>query len=74
MIYRITLTPTDAGWALRAPELAGELAFLSGARAEAAGRDLAARLARAGRTVELHIVLRNGEVAATVLYPAAQAA
>jgi hypothetical protein len=71
MTLAITVYPAGQGWALSAPDLAGEIYFISGGKAEASARTLARRLARAGRSVLLEIVLRDGSIAARALYPSA---
>jgi hypothetical protein len=60
MAIAITITPADDGWTLRAGSLGMEQHFLSGSRAESAGRALANSLARTGQAAELEIRLRDG--------------
>jgi len=74
MTLAITVHPAGQGWAISTPDLAGEIYFISGGKAEAAARALARRLARAGRSVELEIVLRDGSIAARAVYPGAHLA
>jgi xanthine/CO dehydrogenase XdhC/CoxF family maturation factor len=69
MTFAITVHPAGQGWAVSAPDLADEIYFISGGKAEAAARALARRLARAGKSVELEIVLRDGSIATRALYP-----
>ncbi len=68
MARQIHVTPAGVGWAVRFDGFE-DLLFKTGARAEAAARALAGRLAAAGRAAELHIFLRDGSLAARVLYP-----
>ena len=70
MALSITILPVDEGWTLRSPALGAEMFFTMGGRAEAAGRALARRLAEAGQTVELEVVLRDGTVAGVIPFPA----
>jgi hypothetical protein len=45
------------------------LGFTTGARAEAAARNLASRSAREGRDAEVRIYLRDGSLAGAFVYP-----
>jgi hypothetical protein len=74
MALSITIRPADGGWAVRSADLGQDLVFASGARAEAFGRELAARWARDGRVVELEIILRDETVAAVIPFGRAAAA
>jgi hypothetical protein len=74
MALSITIVSAGDGWTLRSAELGLDLTFASGGRAEAEGRELAGRLARAGQAVELEIILRDGTVAAVVPFAAGAAA
>lgn len=74
MVLEITITPVGDQWSLSAPELGEDLHFSGGGQAETAGRNLARRLAAAGQAATLTIVLRDGQVAARLPYPAALAA
>lgn len=74
MALAITISPEGQAWVLRSRPLGLEAIFRSGGRAEAAGRRLAERLARAGHDVELEITLRDGASAGRLPYPARRAA
>ena len=63
MEQEITVAPVTTGWTLKCTEADHEIYFRSGADAEAAARNLGARLARAGATVVIQIFLRDGTVA-----------
>ena len=43
MVHVINVTPAQGGWTVNAEPFANEMAFLSGAKAEAAARSLAGR-------------------------------
>ncbi len=70
---RIVVQPVGAAWEVHAPGLEAQV-FKTGGQAEEAARRLAEGLARTGEHVELHLVLRNGELAAkfTCMPPLAQ--
>lgn len=74
MTISITISPEATGWVLRSRPLGLESMFRSGGRAEAAGRKLAERLARAGHDAELEIILRGGASAGRFPYTARRAA
>jgi len=74
MPHLITVLPVAENWIVRAPGLAEDLPFLSGAKAEAAARQLAGAAARTGRAAALEIYLRDGSLAGRIDYPAAIAA
>ena len=74
MALEITVRPVGDHWNLIAPGFGVDLLFASGARAEAEGRELARRLAAEGRDAELVIVVRGGEVAGRLAFPAEVAA
>lgn len=63
MTHLIIVEARGEGWAIRSDRLAADMTFRSGAAAEQAARNLAERLARAGRRVEVHIRMRNGALA-----------
>lgn len=63
----VAVEPLDSGWAVRAGELDNAMVFRSGKAAETAARDLAMRMAAAGRQTELRVTLRSGEIAARFL-------
>lgn len=63
MAQVISVAPTSGGWMVRAELMDAPMAFVSGAKAEAAARRLAARLARDGEPVEVEIYLRDGALA-----------
>jgi hypothetical protein len=73
-VITLTVAPADYGWVLRFPSLDADLFFLSGRRAEAAGRDLAERLAGAGHAVELEVFLRSAATAGRHHYAGSLAA
>lgn len=70
MALSIIVAPAGRGWVLRSSALGSEQFFSSGGRAEDAARNLAGRLAEAGRDAELEIVLRDGAVAGRLTFPA----
>ena len=59
----ISVQPFGDGWSVRSDAFDSEMMFLSGAKAEAAARRLAGKLARGGETAEVHIYLRDGQLA-----------
>ena len=63
MEQEITVAPITTGWTLKCTEVDHEIYFRSGADAEAAARNLGAKLARAGATVVIQIFVRDGAVA-----------
>lgn len=63
-MQHIDVRPLDGrGWEVRVSGVENPLVFRSGARAEAAARALARRLAAQGLASELTITLRDGWVA-----------
>jgi hypothetical protein len=70
MALLITVTPAEAGWTLQSDALEREVVFSSGAKAEAAARSLAQRIAEGGGAAELRIVVRDGSLGGAFLYPA----
>jgi hypothetical protein len=73
MIQAITVAPSAEGWTVRSDAIDSELYFQSGASAEAAARDLGARIAGTGAEVEIEIFLRDGSLAGRYAYPRAGA-
>jgi hypothetical protein len=69
MALLITVSPAGPGWALQSPGLDGDLVFSSGAKAEAAARRLAQRIAESGDAVELRVVVRDGSLGGVFIYP-----
>ncbi len=70
MALLISVSPAEQGWSVRSEALEAELTFERGARAEAAARDLANRLAASGRAAEVRVFLRDGAEAGRFLHPA----
>jgi hypothetical protein len=66
----IDVTPLDWGWRVSLDTLAGDMVFARGGAAEGAARRLAARLADHGLASELRIRLRDGSLAARLVWPA----
>jgi hypothetical protein len=66
----IEVAPLDWGWRVSLPTLAGDMVFARGGAAESAARRLAARLAGHGLASELRIRLRDGSLAARLVWPA----
>ncbi|MCC7267483.1 MAG: hypothetical protein IT546_09125 [Caulobacteraceae bacterium] len=64
----ISVTPADAGWAVRSEAIVGPLLFRSGAKAEAAAKRLAQALAAVGDPVRIDISLRNGQPGGRYLF------
>jgi hypothetical protein len=71
MALKIAVVPLGDGWAVRAGGFENDMLFAAGAKAEAAARDLARRIALGGRTAEVAIYLRDGALAGRFLHPAA---
>jgi len=69
MALLITVAPAGSGWSLQSAALVGDILFTSGAKAEAAARSLARRIAEGGGTAELRIVVRDGSLGGAFLYP-----
>ena len=69
MIQAITVAPSAEGWTVRSDAFDSEMFFRSGASAEAAARNLAARIADTGMDVEVEIFLRDGALAGRYAYP-----
>ncbi|MFC7380057.1 hypothetical protein [Brevundimonas sp. GCM10030266] len=73
MTVALSVAPVDGGWAVTADAFDNPMLFASGRAAERTGRDLALRLARAGREVQLDVRLRGGATAARFLcFPAVE--
>jgi hypothetical protein len=66
----ISVQPLGDGWSVRSDAFDSEMMFLSGAKAEAAARRLAATLAKSGESSEIRIFLRDGRLAGRVVKPA----
>lgn len=60
---RVSVLPAEAGWVVRSDAIANEQLFLSGRRAEAAGRRLVQALQAAGEPACLEVHLRDGGLA-----------
>ena len=59
----ITVKPGPTGWQVACAARGHHQAFVSGATAEAAARQLGAALARGGQATEIRIFLRDGSLA-----------
>jgi len=66
----ISVQPFGDGWSVRSDGFDSEMMFLSGAKAEAAARRLADKLAKGGESAEIHIYLRDGQLAGSFVRPA----
>jgi len=66
----VSVLPAETGWIVRSDEIANELVFKAGGRAEATARRLAEALAAGGQPVEIRIHLKSGELAGRFLCPA----
>jgi hypothetical protein len=73
MALKIAVVPIGDAWAVRSAGFENDMLFAAGAKAEAAARDLASRIAATGRTAEVAIFLRDGALAGRFLHPAASA-
>lgn len=62
----ISVQPLGDGWSVRSDAFDSEMMFLSGAKAEAAARRLAATLAKGGQRSEIRIFLRDGRLAGVI--------
>jgi hypothetical protein len=71
MALKISVVPLGDGWAVRSGGFENEMMFTAGAKAEAAARDLARRVAASGHTAEVAIFLRDGALAGRFLHAAA---
>ena len=65
----ISVQPLGDGWSVRSDAFDSEMMFLSGAKAEAAARRLADKLTKGGENAEIHIFLRDGQLAGRVVKP-----
>jgi hypothetical protein len=74
MALKISVVPIGDGWAVRSAGVDNDMLFAAGAKAEAAARDLARRIAQSGRATEVSIFLRNGALAGRFLHPPAETA
>jgi len=70
MALLISVAPAEQGWSVRSEALEAELTFERGGRAEAAARELANRVAAAGRAAEVRGFRRAGAEAGRCLRPA----
>lgn len=71
MALQISVAPAGEGWVLRSEAFDNEIMFPNGGKAEASARSLAQRYARAGRSAEVSIYLRDGALAGRFLHQAA---
>lgn len=67
MVQVITVEATQGGWTVQHEVAENAMMFRSGAKAEAAARDLASALAQRGAASEIHIYLRDGSLAGRYL-------
>ena len=74
MALLISVAPAGEGWSLRSDDLAEELIFQTGGKAEIAARALAHREAQEGRAAEVRIYLRGGALGGVLSYPSRGAA
>ncbi len=63
MVQVITVTPTQGGWTVQHDLAENPMMFRSGAKAEAAARDLGGVFAQGGSKAEIQIYLRDGTLA-----------
>ena len=63
MVQVISVEPMSAGWSVRLEGIDPPQIFPSGAKAEAAARQLGDRLSRSGAQAEIRIWLRDGALA-----------
>lgn len=68
---QIQVEPCGEGWAVKCDGVGNEQLFRSGRTAERVARRLGARLAAAGNWAEIHVRLRNGDVAGRFVCPPA---
>ena len=71
MVSVIVVEPLAHGWAVKQPSVDNSQVFASGAKAEAAARNLGARLANAGVPAEIQVYLRDGALAGRFVCAAA---
>jgi len=62
MVQVITVVPTQGGWTVQHDMADNPMMFRSGAKAEAAARDLGGAFAQRGSAAEIHIYLRDGSL------------
>jgi len=62
MVQVITVVPTQGGWTVQHDMADNPMMFRSGAKAEAAARDLGGAFAQCGSAAEIHIYLRDGSL------------
>jgi hypothetical protein len=67
--HLISVAPAGDGWAIQSDDLAENLIFQTGGRAERAARALARHKAEKGRDAEIRIYLRDGALAGVVAFP-----
>jgi hypothetical protein len=63
MALTISVTPQQDWWLVHVGTCENDMAFFSGAKAEAAARGLAQRMAARGVTTAILVYLRDGSVA-----------
>ena len=69
MVQVITVAPIMGGWTVQHDVAGNAMLFKSGAKAEAAARELGGNLAQKGEPAEIHIYLRDGSLAGRFLCP-----
>lgn len=60
---RVSVLPAETGWLVRSDVLDNDQLFLSGGKAEAAGRRLVRAIEAGGEAARLEVRLRDGSVA-----------
>ena len=73
MVDVITVSPADTGWAVKSSSVENPMMFLSGAKAEASARRLAANITMSGVPAEIRIFTRDGALAGRYACPALEA-
>ena len=63
MIRTISVQPIGEGWSVTSDAFDADMVFLSGAKAEAAARRMAASMSNGGEAIEIRIFLRDGQLA-----------
>jgi hypothetical protein len=63
MDQAITVAPSGDGWIVKSTPFDNEMYFSSGGTAEAAARDLGARIVEADSIVVIEVFLRDGSLA-----------
>lgn len=71
MAHAISVLPHGEGWIVRSAFFENEMLFRSGAKAEAAARQLGRKLADHGHSSEIRVFLRDGALAGRFVCPAA---